>query len=387
MSVFRFNDELLLSSKDRALAKQRFPRVFFALEHPELIADFQRIDAIANKSKFRSRLIGLFALLFAVISLLAFPLEPLIVSTSSEIAEASDLFRVIAIIGAVCGVLAVLLGNVGLWFGKIKRDWLQQRMMTERLRQWHAQYLIAHAKDICEAADSDDGQVAYLAARALDYSRFKRTVLDQASSEYTKLTVTGSAAYSGINVSQSSSAAPFWIEPVWAKRAARKSDPAHKDLLAELFSAYEETRLLGQIQYTNYILSTDGKFWSLPAKQVHVLGSSAFGLILFAFAANFVALLSAIWPSFPIRQSILGSIAISFAILAVGVRALQEGLRPHRELRRMQFYASAVNIARDRFAAARTPSKSTEAMAMLERAAFEEMVEFLSTNERARFVL
>lgn len=383
---FRFNDELLLTPADQALAEQRFPNIYFALEHQELKADFRRIDRAANRSKSRSRTIGISALVFAVVSLLAFPLEPLIVSASRE-AEGQSIFRIIAIIGAICGVLAVLLGNVGIWFGRLKRDWLQRRLMTERLRQWHAQYLIAHAKEICEAAGSEADEAAFLHTRALDYQRFKRAVIEQVASEYTKYTVTGSAAYSGLSGADRGSVAEFWIDPGWAKLATRKIGEDHAEALQELFTAYQETRLLGQVQYTNYVLSSEGKFWSLPAKQVYILGSTAFALVMFAFVANFIALLSASWPGFPVGHSVLGSIAISFAILAVGVRALQEGLRPQRELRRMGFYASAVNAARDRFVAARTPGKKIEAMLMLERASFEEMVEFLSTNERARFVL
>jgi hypothetical protein len=62
-------------------------------------------------------------------------------------------------------------------------------------------------------------------------------------------------------------------------------------------------------------------------------------------------------------------------------------LRPEREKRRMQFYAAAINHASTSFDAARTHNKHIEAMSLLERASFDEMVEFISSNERARFVL
>lgn len=387
MTAFRFNDELLLSETDQDLAKKRFPNVFFALDHAELRSDFQRVDARANKAKSRSRVIGIAALVFAIVSLLAFPLEPLIISLQEDAGYARGLFRVIAIIGATCGVLAVLLGNLGFGFGKLKREWLQQRLMTERLRQWHAQYLISRLNDIAEAADSAEKQAEFEAERSLCYGLFKRNVLDQIASEYTRLTASGPAARRIVSSSLEPSANGFWIEPRWADLAARKFDNPASPALKEIFTAYEETRLLGQVQYTNYIISSEGKFWSLPARQIYVLGNTAFALVMFAFVANFVALMSAIWPSFPIGQSILGSIAISFAILAVGIRALQEALHPHRELRRMQIYASLVGAASERFASARSPTRRVEAMCLLERAAFEEMLEFLHTNESARFVL
>ena len=265
--------------------------------------------------------------------------------------------------------------------------WLQQRLITERLRHWHAQYLLAHAVEIVAAAKDDAARTKFLADRALAFGLFKHTFIDQIASEYTKYTLRTAASHSGQTVINPSGYRSFWIDPAWEKRAARAVPKADQDILTELYNAYAETRILGQVQYTNYILSSEGKFWSLPAKQAKILDNTGIGLVLFAFVANFIALISAIWPSFPIGQSILGSVAISFAILAVGVRAVEEGLRPKREIRRMELYAASVQHARDEFAAARTPAKRLAAASLLERASFEEMIEFLSTNERARFVL
>lgn len=387
MPDFRFNDELLISQVDQDLAKRRFPRIFFALDHPALREDFRRIDRLANRAKTRSRFIGLCALVLAIISLLAFPLEPLIKAIWLEADRARSIFRIMALIGATCGLLAILFGNFGIWFGKSKRKWLQYRLMTERLRQWHAQHLISHTADIIEAVKSPDKIAEFNMTRELAYGRFQRSFLGQIASEYTKFTLRTAAGHSGQTVINPSGYRSFWIDPEWQTRAAKPIAKVDKPILDEINSAYEETRILGQIQYTNYILSSEGKFWSLPAKQVTFLSNATFGLVMFAFSANFVALLSAIWPQFPIGQSVLGSIAISFAILAVGVRAVEEGLRPQREIRRMEFYAASVQHARDNFAAARSQAKKVDAASALERASFEEMIEFLSTNERARFVL
>ncbi|MEO1554400.1 MAG: hypothetical protein AAFR82_10740, partial [Pseudomonadota bacterium] len=71
----------------------------------------------------------------------------------------------------------------------------------------------------------------------------------------------------------------------------------------------------------------------------------------------------------------------------VGARAMLEGLRPQRETRRMQLYATAINYAGNRFETARTHNKKIEAASMLERASYDEMIEFISSNDQARFVL
>lgn len=384
---FRFNDELLLSDEDRSLAEKSFPNVFFALDHPELRDEFQRVDGLALAAKNRSRRIGCAALVFATLSLLTFPSEPLIKGVWDATIEHDIMFQYMAVAGACFGILALVFGNLGLGFGQVKRNWLMKRLITERLRQWHAQYLIAHAAEIPVVAQSEEEKAAWLERRALSFQRFKRNFIDQIASEYTKFTHEFSAAYSGQSITDPKAATAFWIDPDWSKSAAAKPSKDHAEVYDELYRAFHETRMRGQIQYTNYVLSADGKFWSSPAKQIHILGNLSYILVVFAFVANFIALVSALWTPFPISAAVLSSLAIAFAIVAVGVRAMLEGLRPQRETRRMQFYASAINHANQSFETARTHARKVAAMSMLERASYDEMVEFISSNEQARFVL
>ena len=384
---FRYNDELLLSDSDQALAKASFPTVFFAMDHPELRDAFKQIDTRAKKGKTVSRRIGCLALICATLSLLTFPSEPLLNGVWPALAESQGFIRTMAIVGAVFGLLALIFGNLGLGFGKVKRNWLQTRLTTERLRQWHSQYLVAHGAEIARISGNEDEIEAWKARRSIAFQRFQRSFIDQVGSEYTKYTEPSAAAYSGQSIIDPATKNAFWIDAAWAKAAAEKPTKEHQPILQDLYRAFEETRLRGQIQYTNYILSSDGTFWSSPAKQLHILGNLSYVLVVFAFIANFVALISAVWPPFPISWEVLSSLGVVFAIIAVGVRAMLEGLRPQRETRRMQFYAAALNHAEERFNAAKTHGKKVEAMSLLERASFDEMVEFISSNERARFVL
>ena len=274
----------------------------------------------------------------------------------------------------------------------MKRNWLQKRLITERLRQWHAQYIIAHAVEIAAVASADEGRTAWLEKRSIAFARFKRNFVDQIGSEYTKYTDASAAAYSGQSIIDPSESNEFWIEPDWGKKAAARPPDVDQKVLNELFQALDETRIRGQIQYTNYVLSSDAKFWSSPAKQLHILGNLSYVLVLLAFVSNFIALIAAILvgigaKGFPFDWEIMSSLAIACAIVAVGSRAMLEGLRPQRETRRMQFYAAALNHARKSFAKARTHNKKIEAFCLLERASYDEMVEFLSSNERARFIL
>lgn len=385
--MFRFNDELLLSESDRKLAEKRYPRVFFALNHPALRDEFERVDRLANAAKKRSRLIGCLTLAFAVASLLTFPIEPLIASVSGDTITSISLFKAIAVIGAVCGVLAIIFGNIGLAFGQAKRRWLQMRLKTERMRQWQAQYITAHMADIVTAARSEAAIADYVDTRDLAFERFKRSFLDQISSEYTKYTHRQAVGHMGQTMVDKAGQQAFWIDPAWARAAARKLPPDPEGILDEILSACEETRLLGQVQYTNYILSSEGSFWSLPRKQISILGNIMFALVLLAFLSNFLALLVAIWPVQPINQTVAASFAIIFAILAVGTRSIEEGLHPQRELARMDLYAAQVNTARQQFISSNSPARKMDALKSLEKASTDEMIEFLDANEHARFVL
>ncbi len=385
---FRFNDELLLSESDRALAEKFFPNVFFALDHSELREEFQRVDSLAVKAKTISRRIGFAALIFATLSLLTFPAAPLVEGIWRRSMQYETMFQYLTIVGAVFGFLALFFGNLGLGFGRFKRTWLQKRLITERLRQWHSQYLIAHSAEIAEIAATKTGRDEWLERRSVAFKRFKRGFVDQIGSEYAKFTIASAASFSGQSVADPKAANAFWIDETWIKSAAQKASKEHKTSLDELYRAYEETRMTGQIQYTNYVLSADGPFWSSPSKQMHVLGNLSYILVILAFMANFVALVSAVWPGLSDTwPDVLSSLAIAFAIIAVGVRAMLEGLRPERETRRMQFYAAALNHASSSFDAARSHGKRVDAMNMLERASYDEMVEFISSNEQARFVL
>jgi len=385
--VFRFNDELLLSTIDRDLAAEAFPDVFFALDDPALRSDFKRLDTEANKKKAHSRLIGQAALVLAVASLLTFPLEPAISLLIGNGGESSSMFRIFALLGALCGVLAIVFGNIGLGFGKAKRGWLRSRLATERLRQWHAQYIIAHAADIAAAVGDQARQTEFQAARKIAYERFRRGFLSQIASEYSKYTQRNSAGHLSIYTIAELDAKAFWIEPAWGAAIERETAAANRPALQQLLDAYAATRIQGQVQYTNYILSDHGRFWSHPATQLRILGNTSFMLVMLAFLANLLALAIALWGPFEQAGTALGSIGMTLAILSVGSRALQEALHPHEELQRMERYAAKVGYAKRQFETAGTPAEALAAAVVLERASTDEMLDFLAINENARFVL
>lgn len=75
------------------------------------------------------------------------------------------------------------------------------------------------------------------------------------------------------------------------------------------------------------------------------------------------------------------------AIAALAVRALQEGLQPEREIERYRHYRASIRAIRDRFDQASSPAEKLEVMQELERLSFDEFVNFLRSNDEARFVI
>jgi hypothetical protein len=78
--------------------------------------------------------------------------------------------------------------------------------------------------------------------------------------------------------------------------------------------------------------------------------------------------------------------AVCFAVAALGMRTLEEGLQPKRELERYQRYSSLIQDLLQRFDAASRRGKF-EAMIEMERLSFEEMRDFLRSTQESRFVM
>ena len=80
-------------------------------------------------------------------------------------------------------------------------------------------------------------------------------------------------------------------------------------------------------------------------------------------------------------------VIIWLALAALATRAVQEGLQPEREIERYQQYGSAVRAILERYDEASSQGSKLEIMREMERLAFDEMRDFLITNERSRFVM
>jgi hypothetical protein len=366
----KFNDDLLLGEGDCEVAAHRYPTILHVLDHPELRNYFETIDAPANRAKRSSRTAGFCAIVLACVALMFAAAEHLLKD------HAGMLPTFLVIVSALAGVLSVMIGGTGVLFAGKKRQWLHLRFMTERIRQFHFQIFVSRLPEISDSLRDDKAKAAFKSERNNWFEAFKMRFDGKLPGEFSRT----------IN---DETGAELWLHEYRDElNKARES----KDL-DPLFRAYRELRISHQIGYASYKLKEDHKIFSgSPRQQVAVLSTVAFICIVLLCAIHVGVLIGVLmpeksfWAEFRFSE-LVSVIVIWFAIVALGVRAVEQGLQLVREIERYQQYLSAVRAILERFDNARSQSEKIRVMQEMERASFDEMRNFLMTNDRARFVM
>src|SRR5262249_38676772 len=158
-----------------------------------------------------------------------------------------------------------------------------------------------------------------------------------------------------------------------------------------IFDAYRELRIMHQLDYANYKLQDDYRIIStMPRRQLAVISGTVFALILLIVVMHVGILVSALFPNsmfaaFHLPEATV--VIIWLALAALATRAVEQGLQPEREIERYQQYRSGVRVILERYDNAVSQNEKIGVMREMERLAFEEMRNFLITNERSRFVM
>src|SRR5262245_56694632 len=182
-----YNDDLLIDEGARKRAKSDFPDVFFVLDNPELRAAFETVDKEANTAKRRSQQIGIWAVVIGVLSLMGAASEPLWHGSAWAVA--------VAVAAASLGIVAVLLGTFGVLHGKHKDRWIELRLCTERLRQFHFQTFIRMLPEIARAqSEGQTGIDRFEKARREIFASFKDELFRRADSKLEGVLVPGGGA-------------------------------------------------------------------------------------------------------------------------------------------------------------------------------------------------
>ncbi len=350
---YPYNDDLLTGPSDQERARAEFPDVAFAFIFPEMLEVFARADAEANRLKHVIRFRGLLSIALVTVSLIMASASPLFEQVGGHWQAATTVLA--AVLGVSGGAIA---------FFTRPRPWLETRLVTERLRQFHFSLMIELAPDLLQAAATQD-TAPYRAKRLAALAAFEQNVVRRKAEVLETLI-------------EDPEPAGGEIKPL--PPAALLDGPTGAQLLA----AYRELRLLRQRQYADHKLRrSGGMFSAFPRAQAGVLGTAGVACIGLLFVLDIGAALMVNHPAPPISP-LLHATTLSIAVVALAIRTLEEGLKPRTEIERYRHYQAAARRLLAQFDNGDTAAK-LDAVAALERAAFDEMGIFMRAHEEARF--
>jgi hypothetical protein len=372
----KFNDDLLSTVEDLDLAARKYPTVLHVLDHPELRDLFEKIDASANHAKRKGRTFGLLAIGLGLTALMMAAFEHLLhpaEGPASFVDRVREWPTALALVAAGCGLASVLIGGMGVLYAEKKRRWLCQRLITERIRQFHFQTFVCRQVEIMKSLKNEETRAAYCLNRSLWFEEFKAKFAGKLDVEFAETVDEQGGAH------------------VWLHGVPIEPELTH-DIkgLDPLFAAYRELRIEHQIRYASYKLADDHRLLSSePRGQAAMLWNISFASILALCAIHVVVLLVVLLaPSEWSRvNAMIGMVAVLTALVALAARAIEQGLQPEREVERYQQYRAALRAVLERFDLAESQTEKLAIMREMERVSFDEMRNFLITNERSRFVM
>lgn len=361
-----FNDDLLTHKNDSHFVRKRFPEIKHILDNPRLKKEFAEYDKPANKARDRVRLLGfiaVFASTAALVSLTTRPLWP-----------HSLWNRWVAAAIELAGMAGAILAIGGLWFGSWKSRWLQNRLMTERLRQWHFQLLVNRGAEIEASCNG---------ANAIEAFEKRR---DQWLAEALR-------AYRGKRDSQLESVVQDPVENMVWLHVPQTTYSSNSGILREVFDAYAILRIDHQLDYSAHKLesSTNKPLWQFlqwpPRAQLTVISTaSSFCFIVALVLAVFLVCVDVLALG-ETSEPYVRTAAVVVALLGAALRTIQEGLGLHATITRYGEYHERISRIKDRFEAISDEKERLELMRQLECASVVEMQDFLRAHHKARFVL
>jgi hypothetical protein len=234
------------------------------------------------------------------------------------------------------------------------------------LRLFHFQYIVARVPEIAAAAGRPDLQCIYEAGRKAALDRLLRTMTATVDDSLGKAIEPGTQD-------------PFgFIEKQFPR--GQVSSAAN-----DLFAAWLALRIDWQLGYCNAKLDYRPTKKKLsPRQQEHAFSLISWLCIAIVTLAHFAFVAGEL---VPVTMSWLETVVIWTALIALSIRALEDGLKPQREVERYEHYRAGILVSRQRFLEAPDLETRLEVMRNFEQISLEEMRTFLRTHANARFLL
>jgi hypothetical protein len=132
-------------------------------------------------------------------------------------------------------VVSIAVGLGGALYAGAKRRWLLNRVMTERLREFHFQAFVCRWREIAASLAGPEAARAYAETREIGLHRLMAPYPGQLDSELTDLL-------------EDETDAKCWLHQQQPLPAADETLPD----LDELFAAYRDLRIRHHLDYANY---------------------------------------------------------------------------------------------------------------------------------------
>lgn len=437
---FTYNNEMLpdpdtitvanpeAALKDRNAVKEAFPDIWFALFVDGINDRFlaRDKDALALKDTFVTRgtwaiTLGVTALLVTFFQLLVLPILPITQAMDDRL---RNILPWVAFIMFMGGIIISFRGGVG----KRKLTWLGERMFLERIRCWRWQYFVATIPDIIDAIGDDDKKAAYLKHRKVAFdkawsdlsSESHKAVKDmilssqqterddalQAESDRSQnpedgdLPDTQSAAVDRFNIK---TYIDLNLVPSFKAIARRiQNDDAFETATEahqrQIIRAYRDMRMSHQYDYAAYQVKHGvGKLNRHPGRQNQAFESLSNKLLFASIGFEFFLIILTVYksitttgaalPEWLVVCLALGQFAI-FTVVAIafGLKAMQHSLRTPVQVARLKGYRDEVHSIIEEYDTKNGP-RIGNSIVSLERAAYNEMCEFIETGARSVFLL
>jgi hypothetical protein len=335
--------------------------VRFAFEFPELLAEFKKADIEAGKARDANRTWGKLGISLVLIALLWASLGRL-VATEGVQSTAGRL-------AALVGVVGLVMGLAGLRKTSQRDVWLRARLRTETLRLFHFYYIVARLPEIEAASSSLERQATYIRGRKGAFEVLLAIALRQPRERLKEI----------VDLRPRD---PFAHVPV-LPAVGPISQTAER-----IMAAWRALRLDWQEQYCQAKLASASTGGRLSPRQWEL----GFSLIAWTCIAA-VTLLHTLHFFAPPSSRLDGLLPwieaaiLCAALVALAARALEDGLKPQREVERYEQYLANIQVARARFDTAADTQTRLEVMRAFEQTSIEEMRVFLRTYAKARYVL
>ena len=358
------NDDLCLQESTLQHLRETFPRVAPIFEASDLHTLFRKHEGPANLAKKKARLWGKVAICFGLASIIlaaTLPVLLLLVPSHQE-----DLVRWLGMLVCLMTVFGVA---IGLWmalYGKTKQEWMQNRLLTERLRQFHFQSIINNLPIVLEAIETQNFD-EWRAARAKALSIFSSFSMKDVSEALVK-------------VLDDEGEEEAWLNPDWSQSQKLKERQLDNDFIV----AWREQRLGVQLRYTRRTLAGNGGGKRQQAKTMQdIITILTVGALATSFFLAILYFLDAEGLIVAIAQSILAI----FGGGSIAARAFEEGMNFKAERDCMEWYLAALEGIGNRFSNAKNANEHVELMRELERLSYQEMHRYFVSMDRASFIM